>query len=493
MTYLLRNNDGTKCGVAMMATDSRKQRKKYQGEFAWEAQGFKIGSGGQGNVYPVSQVNPSLEGDFVLKEYLPREMRHRTITVQRQRFKSEVQALKALVRAGCPNIVEIVDWCRDEDEISAPWLVMRRLSGGAMYSAGDKKFAEKYVGNITRVLEIARDIAQALVSMHAASPSYVHRDIKCSNILFDKAGGQAILGDFGLVHFEVIGEERVETDVHDRLGPGNWWPPELLVGGNVRTDPSTDIYLLGGVIYEALTGDSIQITCTNEGGYTHERADFTIGRFTNDPRVTPLNELLRQMFRPQVGDRPDAHTILKRLNELIAWKEPAPLPAMKSRVDEERETIAAFMSKDPETKYQAIQAELRPLCERIANEFESTGWLDGEITKMIEVSIGDGNWFKLKNANPAAGWIGVRILCAFERGASLSRRIALFTSFVLIGRLSPDEEVVLFIDENGKDEILAQASPGSEVLACAMREKISNERDRLSARVVDALKNASAG
>jgi eukaryotic-like serine/threonine-protein kinase len=99
-----------------------------------------------------------------------------------------------------------------------------------------------------RTIEICRRLASGLAFSH--SRGFVHCDIKPANILMDKAGNPYI-ADFGLAIHEV---NRVENGA--RAGTPRYMPPEVVMGETHRIDGRADIWSLGVMMYEMLTGAS---------------------------------------------------------------------------------------------------------------------------------------------------------------------------------------------------------------------------------------------
>ena len=103
---------------------------------------------------------------------------------------------------------------------------------------------------LTEVTCIARDVAAALD--HARQQDVIHRDVKPGNILLDE--GRAIVCDFGVARaLEVAAGERLISSSGFAIGTPAYMSPEQAMGGAM--DARTDVYGLGCVLYEMLTGE----------------------------------------------------------------------------------------------------------------------------------------------------------------------------------------------------------------------------------------------
>ena len=125
-----------------------------------------------------------------------------------------------------------------------PWMSMRLLNGGSL--ADLLTLSPDGLG-IERTITILRGIAEALDYAHARG--VVHRDVKSSNILLDEAD-RPYVGDFGLAHL-LESRERL-TQSRMLMGTPHYMAPEQ--GRGLTVDHRCDIYSLGIVAYEMLTG-----------------------------------------------------------------------------------------------------------------------------------------------------------------------------------------------------------------------------------------------
>ena len=127
-------------------------------------------------------------------------------------------------------------------------LVMAYMPGGSL----EKLLAKHPDGlPIERAIEIARDLLQALAAFHDLLGLPVHRDLKPSNILFDGEGCPH-LADFGLAQLAgVSGRSQLAATSHP--GTPLYAAPEQLASPEPLT-PSADVYTLGCVFFEMLSG-----------------------------------------------------------------------------------------------------------------------------------------------------------------------------------------------------------------------------------------------
>lgn len=156
-------------------------------------------------------------------------------------------------------------------------------------------------------------VASALEALHAAG--WVHFDVKPANILVDR-GGRALLADFGL---STAIRTRAGAPARDVEGAGtpDYMAPERYRGGIVT--PASDLYSVGAVILEALTGSP-------HGGSPHGAAPHAgHGRDRGDAaRDEPLLDLARRLMADEPAARPDAHGAAAELATIAAAQPSAP-------------------------------------------------------------------------------------------------------------------------------------------------------------------------
>ncbi|HEY4688129.1 MAG TPA: protein kinase [Anaerolineae bacterium] len=191
----------------------------------------ELGRGGMATVYRAH--DPSFKRDVALK-VLPREFLH--APTFKARFEREAQTIASLEH---PAIVPVYDFGEEDGQ---PFLVMRLLQGGSL---ADR--IKKGVLPIAEAAAILAHIAPGLDAAHARG--VIHRDLKPGNILFDQRGDPAI-ADFGIAKLVQAG-----TTLSRNLFMGTpaYMSPEQAESES-DIDGRSDIYTLGVILYEMLTG-----------------------------------------------------------------------------------------------------------------------------------------------------------------------------------------------------------------------------------------------
>ena len=193
----------------------------------------ELGRGGMGVVYKVRQV--SLNRIVALKMLLHAQF---TSSEQQIRFRLEGE-LSARVRHA--NIVQTYEV---GTHAGCPFLVQEYVEGGTL--------ARKLHDHHLPPREAADLVAVLARAMHAAHQcGIVHRDLKPGNILLS-ADGTPKISDFGLARILASDAHLTETGI--AVGTPNYMAPEQALGLSDEYGPTTDVYALGVILYEALSG-----------------------------------------------------------------------------------------------------------------------------------------------------------------------------------------------------------------------------------------------
>ncbi len=188
--------------------------------------------GGFGAVYRAYQE--MVEREVAFKIILPQYASQPEFI---RRFEAEAQLVARLEHL---HIVPLYDYWRDPD---GAYLVMRWLRGGSLRAA----LARQGYFDVMTAANLLDQMAAGLAVAHRQG--VVHRDIKPDNILLDE-DGNAYIADFGIA-IKLIDLSQLDQK-EMRLGSPPYTPPEQILGQTIT--PQTDIYSLGIVLFELLTG-----------------------------------------------------------------------------------------------------------------------------------------------------------------------------------------------------------------------------------------------
>lgn len=191
----------------------------------------EVGRGGMATVYRAHQI--SMDRDVAVK-VLPPEFLHQSASLDR--FKQEASIVARLEHRA---IVPVHDYGEYE---GIPYIVMRYMDGGSV----EDLLVEGPLPP-EQVLHILQQIAPALDYAHREG--VLHRDLKPSNILLD-ANGDAFITDFGIAR--ILGVNKKPLTTSGVVGTPSYMSPEQAQGHEL--DGRSDVYALGVVLFEMLTG-----------------------------------------------------------------------------------------------------------------------------------------------------------------------------------------------------------------------------------------------
>ena len=198
----------------------------------------RIGHGGMGTVYKAVRADDEFQHQVAIK-LISRGMDTDFII---SRFRHERQILASLEH---PNIARLLDGGATEDGL--PYFVMEYIEGNTL-----QDWCDQHRLSITERLKLFRKICQAVHYAH--QNLIVHRDLKPTNILVNSEGVPKLL-DFGiakLLSAEVVPDKPDPTLTMHRMMTPDYASPEQVRGEKITT--SSDIYSLGVILYELLTG-----------------------------------------------------------------------------------------------------------------------------------------------------------------------------------------------------------------------------------------------
>ena len=248
-----------------------------------------IGQGGMGVVYKA--VQKSLGRTVALKVLSPQLSTDPEFV---ERFTREA---KALAQLNHPNIVAIYD-SGIHDKV--PYLVMEFVEGKSLRQL----LAAKEL-TAPQALELVPQICDALYYAHAKG--VVHRDIKPENILLD-AAGRVKIADYGLAKIASLDQPRI-TKSNVAMGTPHYMAPEQIERTG-EVDHRADIYSLGVVIYEMLTGE------------------LPLGRFKPPSERAEIDRRLDRVVLKSLEKEPaDRYQSANEVKAQIARLDQAPPPA----------------------------------------------------------------------------------------------------------------------------------------------------------------------
>jgi len=260
----------------------------------------QLGQGGMATVYKAYDTR--LERDVAIKVIRTELFGNAIIERILKRFEREA---KALARLDHPNIIKVHDY---GEYNGAPYLVMQYVRAGTLKERTGQPMPWKQAVQI--ILPVARALA------YAHNEGILHRDVKPSNILVTSQN-EPILSDFGIA--KILEDEEGQTLTGTGVGVGTpeYMAPEQGLGKDV--DGRADVYALGVVMYELLTGRK---------PYTADTPLAVLLKQVNDPLPRPRDyvsnlpdEVERVIFKAlakKPEDRyPDMVAFAKSVEDLI--------------------------------------------------------------------------------------------------------------------------------------------------------------------------------
>jgi eukaryotic-like serine/threonine-protein kinase len=275
----------------------------------------KLGSGGMSTVY--------LASDETLERPVAVKVLHAEISDQPDQIERFRREARAVAKLSHPNVVSVIDAGEDGGH---PYIVFEYIEGETLKHRIDRLGKLPLDESAAYAIEVGRGVAIA----HARN--LVHRDVKPQNVLIDSEG-RAKVTDFGIARSL---EKDGLTATGRVLGTTDYVAPEQAMGH--PADSRSDIYSLGVLLYEMLTGD------------------------------VPFHA------ETQVG------VAMKHVNE--------PLPDVQRRRPEVSAALAAVVetatAKDPDLRYPSMAAMLGDLEAALEVEVARAGKATGEVTTVLD-------------------------------------------------------------------------------------------------------------
>lgn len=213
----------------------------------------EIDRGGMAVVYLAEQLSPLRE--VALKVMLPRFI---TDQIVKDRFRVEGQAMAELEHAGILPVYQVGVWN------GLGFIAMKFADGGTLQELLNRQAPD--------VRQAVAWIITAGEAVHFAHQRGVlHRDLKPGNLLFDSQGS-IYVGDFGVAKM-ASAQERELNPKESFVGTPHYVAPEMANGTNLGGSIATDVYSLGAVLYECLSGSCPHESCDNLEALFRDLAD----------------------------------------------------------------------------------------------------------------------------------------------------------------------------------------------------------------------------
>lgn len=272
----------------------------------------EIGHGAMGTVWCAR--DPLIERTVAIKTVVLAQLRQEGAEAE-TRFLREAQSAGRLSH---PNIVTIYDVGETDD---LAYIAMEYLPGATLRDVMNKGVTMP----LDLVIDTTLQMAEALAFAH--EHGVIHRDIKPANVVVTGRHGRIKLMDFGIAHLTNSGH----TLAGQMLGSPRYMSPEQAMGREV--DGRSDIFSLGAVLYEMLTGsyafDGNSLP-TIVYRVIHETPVAASSRRAHLP--AGLAALLGRMLHKDPGARPDARALVAELRTLAGDLSRVPPPLPSNRV-----------------------------------------------------------------------------------------------------------------------------------------------------------------
>jgi len=294
-----------------------------------------IGEGGMGTVYKAQQIAPVRR--MVAIKLIKAGFDSQALLA---RFENERQALAMMEH---PNIAQVLD-C-GTSEAGSPFLVMELFRGTPI-----TRFANKQKLTTRQRIELFIPVCSAIE--HAHQKGIIHRDLKPNNILVAAYEDQSIpkVIDFGLA--KAIGDQLEDknklTMFGTVLGTPEYMSPEQASLNRLEVDTRSDVYALGIVLYELVTGSTPLETALS----TSQSTTQVLHSVRQGTIPIPTEKL-----------RSDKH-----LTKIAANNQTKPSQLIKSVQGDLDAIIMKALEKDPDDRYETARALARDLQSFLAGE-----------------------------------------------------------------------------------------------------------------------------
>lgn len=248
-------------------------------------------------------------------------------SVGTERFLHEIEIVAGLTH---PRILTLIDSGEADGLL---FYVMPYVEGETL----EERIVREGPLPVEEALRIAREVADALA--HAHEKGVIHRDIKPSNIMFE--AGHAVIADFGVARAVGAAGPEGMTATGLAVGTPAYMSPEQASGGKV--DGRADVYALGCVLWEMLTGEPAFQGATPLAILARKVADETPSIRTRRKSVLPeLEAVVAKAMSPDAADR---YASARALEQALAAPESAErIPSGRGRWNRARSLAGAAIA-----------------------------------------------------------------------------------------------------------------------------------------------------
>lgn len=272
--------------------------------------GTEVHRGGMASLY--SATKEGIDVPILLK--IPRVGRDQPVE-SLIGFETELTILRSLKSPYVPK------YLGSGNMATRPYIAMERVAGRPL----EDSIKEGKVFTIDEVVRIGADLAQAVQSLH--SQDAIHLDIKPENILIDDQGKLTLI-DFGLSHHARFPDLLAE-EMRKGIGSAPYISPEQVIG--IRSDYRSDIFSIGVIMYELLTGElPFGNPQTMSGLRKRMWAQAFPPRAIRKEIPRWLQEIVLRCLEPRAADRYQSAT---RLRQVLLNHESVTLTERADRVD----------------------------------------------------------------------------------------------------------------------------------------------------------------
>ena len=252
----------------------------------------QVGEGGFSAVY---KAVDTLQGDHTvaIKAITLSGLRPQEVIEATEAFNREMALLSGLKHSNLPHIY-------DHFSDSECWYLVMDFIEGITLEKHLETMPESRLAT-GEVLEIGIMLSVVLEYLHSRQPAIIFRDLKPTNVMLRPGAGIALI-DFGIARHFKPGQAK---DTIPFGSPGYAAPEQY---GKAQTTPRSDIYGLGALLHQLLTGDDPSQTPFH----------FASLQVEDQPELCDLEELIMQMVQMDAAKRPESITIVKEELQRIA-------------------------------------------------------------------------------------------------------------------------------------------------------------------------------